>query len=1225
MRDLFTLTRYSPSLRKESAGSSGKLQSSLACVEAGSSSECGSSTFGFSGFAILLVVLSVFLFRNGALAQMKQVMNLSAGTSGWFEGFRKNLGGNEFTYSTFRSDVTAGLLTRCTDGTMTIKWETARIPADWNGKDAGFLWMAAVNLTTQPGTFDVSVNGVKRFEITASKRKYWKLTSADGGELAFTTVQTDQFGDAHGYMTLLAPSSWLKKGSGQVISITGQADNQPTWIIVFQAADALSYLHNSIAKDAWMRIDFVRTDRGLDAHIQAPATFAGKSLRYSSGDHKGDITLSRAVGQAVGEFRLPPDALGSHFDLEDSHGPIFLIKSLGKSHRNTCLLASSILVNRSTTEGDTIRITARRSYYPKLVADMLKVSGTDLSRGKIYLMNSSHQDIAWMDSPQKCEIERDTMLVTPLLAKAVRDTSYRFDLEESLILKEYISRHPGKESLIRKLLADGRISCGANYTQPYEDMYSGESLARQIYFGKKWLKDKFGYDATVYWSEDVPGRTPQEMQILSKAGVKYMMISRMQKGLYRWYSPDGSYVTMFSPGHYADAFTPLQKGFDAASGYLAANSLYFKNFYSPHTADPIMPVLSDWDMSPAKDYSRLISEWDNIGERQLADGDVVPMSLPKIRVASAQEFFHAMLAQKPKLKILTGERPDVWVYIHGPSHEKALTASREADILLPQAEEFATANALLDGSFRNYPAVQLRKAWEAKVFPDHGWGGKNGNITDDTFRRKFDCARSVGRRILDENLNEIAARIKTETETGRPLVVFNGMNVERTAPVSVVVRFDEGEARSLRVFDAKGNELLSQLSDRTDYPDGSIERAKLHFVADNVPPIGYATFYVRKSEEPVKVKGARFTGTAETKFYKLKFGNGGLSSIYDRQLKVELINPGEFTAGDVFTMHSYGNGAGEFADIQQPDTSGFDATGEHQTQWHIVENGPVYTTYEYRQKIRYAVVDERVRVYHELKRIDFNVALLNWQGVLYREFRMALPLKMTHGQVSYEVPFGAVEVGKGEIAGAAGERYTTTCRDVHPRGIQNWIGASDSSFGVTMSSSVAAADWIDPTGRTSGYPILQPILLASRKSCNSEGNEYLQTGDHFYHFSITSHKPGWINGEDFGRGANENLIGVWADHRYADASLPVSMSFFRTDKPNVLISTVKKAEDRDEAVARIVDMEGKNRTVDFISFKPIRNARQTSIIETEQGALPVKNGRVQVKLGHNSIETFEFK
>ncbi len=601
------------------------------------------------------------------------------------------------------------------------------------------------------------------------------------------------------------------------------------------------------------------------------------------------------------------------------------------------------------------------------------------------------------------------------------------------------------------------------------------------------------------------------------------------------------------------------------------------------------------------------------------------MSLPKFKIATAPEFFSALLSARPKLKSISGERPDVWVYIHGPSHEKALTASRQGDILLTEAEKFATANALVDGTFRNYPEAGLKKAWEAKVFPDHGWGGKHGDITDDLFRRKFDFARSEGEKILHENLDELASKILTNPKEGRPLVVFNGMNADRSDPVSIDVRFGEGQAAGIRLFDAKGAEVKSQLSHRRDYSDGSIRTAKIHFVADNVPPIGYETFYMRAEKRPDRQEASPFTGEAETRFYKLKFTNGGLSSIFDKQLNVELVNSRKFAAGEVFTMHSEGNGAGEFADIQQPDTAGFDRTGNYKTDWKVIENGDVYTTYEYRRQIRYAVVDERVRVYHQLKRIDFDVALLNWQGVLYREFRMALPLNMTHGRVAYEVPFGAVEVGKGEIADAAGERYTTPCSEVHPRSIQNWISASGSSFGVTMSSSVAAADWIDPTDTSTTYPILQPILLASRRSCHPEGNEYLQTGDHHFRFSITSHKPGWLDGAAFGRGANENLMGVWADQRYADASLPESMSFFRTDSAHVLVSTVKKADDRNEVIARIVDMEGKDRTVSFRSFNAIHQARQTNLIESEEGTLPVRNDRIQIKLGHNAIETFEFK
>ena len=338
-----------------------------------------------------------------------------------------------------------------------------------------------------------------------------------------------------------------------------------------------------------------------------------------------------------------------------------------------------------------------------------------------------------------------------------------------------------------------------------------------------------------------------------------------------------------------------------------------------------------------------------------------------------------------------------------------------------------------------------------------------------------------------------------------------------------------------------------------------------------------------------------------------------------------MIDPGKFKAGEVFTMRSFGNGAGEFIDIQKPDMEGFDKTGNYPTKWEIDENGPVFTTYKFRQHIRYAVIEQRVKVFHEQKRIDFEPSILNWEGVLYREFRMALPLNMTDGQVAYEVPFGVVEVGKDEIKGAAGERYTTVCKDMHPRGIENWIGASNSAFGVTMSSSVAVADWIDPTTNPIANQMLQPILLASRKSCHWEGNDYLQTGNHTFRFSITSHQPGWINGTAFGRQANEQLFPVWADHRLSDASLPESLSFFKTDQGNVLISTVKKAEDSDEAVVRLVDLEGKDKQIKFESFKNFNKAAYTNLIEETIKALPVSGNSLQISLGHNAIETIKIQ
>ena len=1170
---------------------------------------------------ILLVLVLPLLQVKSQNTQNKSIDNLAVKSKNWFEGFKKNVGANEFSYGSFRSDIGKSLLTRCTDGQMAIEWQTQVVPVSFDQQEAGFLWIAALDLTPQALVFDVFVNGKKRFEIASSNQKEWQLKTSEGGSLSFVSVMVDQNGDSHGYMSLVAPINWLVKGESQTIKIVGRANTDNTWVIVYQADDALSYLQESGKFNSWIEMEVQKSKNGLDCRIIGPVTLAGSEINYTVEGKTKSVKLTQS--NVTGNFTLPVSALKKPFRLSDSLDDLFVSQSFGDDSKVTRLQHKSVLFMESHNAEDKFAINATRTYEPKAVSGMFNLANSVLNKGQIYLMNSSHQDIAWMDAPEKCVIERDTMLLTPLFEKGAKDKNYRFDVEDALMLREYTERHPDKKGLVKEMLTDGRISCGSTYIQPYEEMYSGESLARQFYLGAKWLKDEFGYNATIYWNEDVPGRTLQMPQLMAKAGTKYLMISRHERGFFNWYSPDGSFVTTYSPGHYGDAFGPLSKSFMETAQYLATSSLYWEKYYTDKTAKPVIPLLSDSDMSPAKDYSNLIQNWGAIHELPQDNGNYTSVKLPGIKVATATEFFDALMVQKPQLPSIQGERPDVWLYIHGPSHQQAIKASREADILLPVAEKLATINALIDKSFQNYPVTRLNKAWASKIYPDHGWGGKHGDITDALFWSKYEFAKSEAEKIVNENMNELASKVITNPRKGRPLVVFNSMNLKRDDPVSVEVNFKPAEAMDIELSDAAGKKINFQLSNTDNYSDGSFKKFTLNFMAGDVPSIGYNTYYIKALKTRQMAAVQLFSNETENKFYKLKFANGGLSSIFDKELNKELIDPGKFKAGEVFTMQSVGNGAGEFIDIQKPDMEGFDKTSNYLTKWEIEEDGPVFTTYKFRQKIKYAVIEQRVKVFRDQKRIDFEPSILNWEGVLYREFRMALPLNMTDGKVSYEVPFGVVEVGKDEMKGAAGERYTTVCKDMHPRGIENWLGASNSTFGVTMSSSVAVADWIDPTTNPTPNQMLQPILIASRKSCHWEGNDYLQTGNHTFRFSFTSHQPGWINGASFGRQSNEQLITVWADHRLSDASLPESLSFFKTDQPNVLISTVKKAEDSDEAVIRLVDLEGKNKLVKFESFKNINSAENTTLIEATIKELPTSGNNVQINLGHNSIETIK--
>jgi alpha-mannosidase len=226
---------------------------------------------------------------------------------------------------------------------------------------------------------------------------------------------------------------------------------------------------------------------------------------------------------------------------------------------------------------------------------------------------------------------------------------------------------------------------------------------------------------------------------------------------------------------------------------------------------------------------------------------------------------------------------------------------------------------------------------------------------------------------------------------------------------------------------------------------------------------------------------------------------------------------------------------------------------------------------------------------------------------------------MDNPEIAHEVPFGSVRVGKDEIE-TAGERYTPLCKDVHPRAIIDWISATDDDISVTLSSSVAAADWIDPTEKTDGIPLLQNLLLASRTSCHWEGNEYSQGGNHNFHNVFTSTKAGSITGQKVAKQENEPIQVVLNTITSAKPYLPEQLSFFSIDSENVIVTTVKKAEDSEDFIARMYNVKDTNETVNISSYFDIKSHKHTNIIE--ENPVPVAPA---LNVGKYSIETFSLE
>jgi alpha-mannosidase len=155
--------------------------------------------------------------------------------------------------------------------------------------------------------------------------------------------------------------------------------------------------------------------------------------------------------------------------------------------------------------------------------------------------------------------------------------------------------------------------------------------------------------------------------------------------------------------------------------------------------------------------------------------------------------------------------------------------------------------------------------------------------------------------------------------------------------------------------------------------------------------------------------------------------------------------------------------------------------------------------------------------------------------------------------------------------------------------------------------------------------MLQPVLLASRRSCHGEGPWYLQQGDHHYRFVLTSHKSG--QGRHFGASANAPLSAVFDPPAQQTQTLPASRSFFSTGSDQVVLSTMKKCEDDESVVARLYEADGTNATVSLsLPFTPVEMQRTNMIEEEGQpSGIPVSaHGMVSMKIQHHAVETLKF-
>ena len=166
------------------------------------------------------------------------------------------------------------------------------------------------------------------------------------------------------------------------------------------------------------------------------------------------------------------------------------------------------------------------------------------------IVGHSHLDTAWLWTVD--ETKRKLMrTVSNAVEMLRRNPKYIFFMSTVLYLKWIEDADPVLFAEVQKYIKEGRFEVnGATWVECDGNLTGSEAFCRQFVRGKRYLRDKFGYESDTFWLPDTFGYSAALPQIMKKSGVDYFLTTKLSWNdtntfpyeTFTWRGIDGSTV-----------------------------------------------------------------------------------------------------------------------------------------------------------------------------------------------------------------------------------------------------------------------------------------------------------------------------------------------------------------------------------------------------------------------------------------------------------------------------------------------------------------------------------------------------------------------------------------------------------------------------------------------------------------------------------------------------------
>jgi alpha-mannosidase len=173
----------------------------------------------------------------------------------------------------------------------------------------------------------------------------------------------------------------------------------------------------------------------------------------------------------------------------------------------------------------------------------------------ISAVGHAHLDLAWL-WPIRETIRKGARTFATALRMMEQYPDYVFGASQPQLYDWIKQYYPKLYARVKERVMEGRWELqGTMWVESDTNVPGGESLIRQILYGKRYFKQEFGVETKSLWMPDVFGYTASLPQLMKKSGTDYMMTQKLSWSVYNrhphhtffWEGIDGSRVLTHMP------------------------------------------------------------------------------------------------------------------------------------------------------------------------------------------------------------------------------------------------------------------------------------------------------------------------------------------------------------------------------------------------------------------------------------------------------------------------------------------------------------------------------------------------------------------------------------------------------------------------------------------------------------------------------------------------------